>query len=490
MRIRGSEIERKLWREKLADQWKEGGARIKEIQEYDSEVSAMKVSGSELFIEVFGKSEIHVYDISTYQLKFSLPSVKGINSAWDVHDDFMIIFDGKRFYLFDRRKNVTEDIDDNVCMQIGTHYKNHEDEKYVDDGYGVEYNNEHPLLKDPLKDAPAKIKIFKDSKRMYDERESAIIVIYKSGIASRWNYFTPYEKYKDYLDKDVTYDKFKLERVGSCDNLTVCANHRCLIRPLDVLVQHVYCCPDEPWEKYSQVFFKDRGVVDVCDLESDPDPSHQIDGVDKLYDYFESSTLGDGVSPGIDDGYSYEGFLVLKRTFNFVYEELAERKQFVKAFWYDGNGQNIPEGHPQTYDEWEKTLPIQEDDDEFTASILEVHVKVWDELSLRRRMRIEGNLMNATINDQHMAIAFQDTLSYNRINIYNAKEIIAELDYCEEDDVKYVEKPEPIQSINLGRLSLPFGILLAGPNRLIWNEMLDGPYEERYPVKYANFWMA
>ena len=72
LRIRSSEIERKLWKAKLADQWTRGGAQIREIKVYESEVSAMKVSGSELFMMIFGKNMIHVFDITTYKFKFAL----------------------------------------------------------------------------------------------------------------------------------------------------------------------------------------------------------------------------------------------------------------------------------------------------------------------------------------------------------------------------------------------------------------------------------
>ena len=122
LRIRNSEIERKLWKTKLADQWREGEARVQEIVEYEHDISAMKVSGSELFVDIYGKAEVHVYDITSGKLKFTLRAAERF-SAWDVHEDFLLIYDGEKIYLWDRHKSTEEIIDDSVHMQIGTHYR-------------------------------------------------------------------------------------------------------------------------------------------------------------------------------------------------------------------------------------------------------------------------------------------------------------------------------------------------------------------------------
>ena len=102
----------------------------------------------------------------------------------------------------------------------------------------------------------------------------------------------------------------------------------------------------------------------------------------------------------------------------------------------------------------------------------------------------------ACLNDEHMIIS---TYEPSKMLIYNAKEVIADRDYCKRNGITYVANPVPIRTIENAHGLSRRSLYMAGPNRLVFADQVvqntlrrPRSQEEIYEgaVRCLDFWMA
>ena len=206
---------------------------------------------------------IKVYDITTYKYKYSIRAAKDQSSCWDVHKDFLLIFDGVKFFIWDRHAHKEVRVPDACAMQIGfgKHCKAKDSDRSEDDDPRVAFTSK---ILNASEDGPAMIKIFSSC----GVKEDAILVVYRSGIISRWNYRTPYQKSKADAGEKLGAE-FVFSLVKSSNVLSEIHDHRCIIQSFDqVLLQQPYYDIEDNLVKHSKLFYCDGESMVGIDIEN------------------------------------------------------------------------------------------------------------------------------------------------------------------------------------------------------------------------------
>lgn len=476
---------------------------MKTVYKVEKQISKIAIHGEDLFVDVFHEPEIKVYDITTYKYKYSLRAASGNEGCWDVHKDFVLIFDGMKLYIWDRHTNQEVEVpnDAETEMQPGYHCKLRDSATKLDDNEpndtrdsNVEEESEeyderilfmNKIFK-PDKDFPVHIKIFPDSHRTWDYKENGILIAYKSGIVIRWSFKTPYQEYIDDFGKKEEVVKFEFTAEMRSNYLSRIDKSRCRLNGNEIQFQHTHANGDRPWEKYSKILYTDSSDAYYIDLEYGEKYAikQTIDGVDQVLFFYESDTLR-------ADDYDGVECILLLRSMDTVQEQEKMQRAFYKATFRDGS-----------YKEWCKKRDVQYKDSLIDdLSYFEIHMQGEGEgdFIAVRRMKIHG-VQGACMNDEHVCISVQSSGIFpdNCINIYNSQEMVNDEDFCEDEDnnAQYVPDPLPIRTIQLGRGNTPQYLTLYGPNRLFWVEDIQQQpsydfedFEDKSEIKCINFWM-
>ena len=63
---------KRKWRKKLLQQWEIGDPQTQTIFKHEAQILKVAVSGPDLFVDVLGQPVINVFDLTTYEFKYSI----------------------------------------------------------------------------------------------------------------------------------------------------------------------------------------------------------------------------------------------------------------------------------------------------------------------------------------------------------------------------------------------------------------------------------
>ena len=473
------------WRKKLVSQWRTINPKESTLINVRSQVLKIQMSGTDLFVDVLSQPAIFVYDITTYKLKHVIRAASDKSSCWDVHEDFLLIFDGAAFFIFDRHTHQEIEVLDSDEMQLGHHFKP-VDNIDADDKDDTRIRYPSRVLRKDL-DRPVVIKIYPDPDNKVEK--IGILIVYCSGIVSRWSYQAVYQETE--AGEKYAIDDIMLFRQSSIDISDIYTEKHSFMSPGDVFFQlsfssstaKMFFCP--PREKLVSVNYSLK------------DDSHQVvsrlEGVKDVLYYYQSNILPTDSSNDL----SNEGYILITTPYTWYVQQRFEAERLHMREMYE---QGNLEG---SLEEWLGNQVVQASDfQDEKLKYLEIYSSSANFILLRR-MKVH-NLCHkgACINDDHMILS---TYEPSQMLMYNAKEILADKDHCKRNGINYVANPVPIRIFEYEHGISRMCLYMAGPSRLVFadqvvqvvRQLYSGSSlytrrEERYVgvVKCLDFWMA
>ena len=193
------------------------------------------------------------------------------------------------------------------------------------------------------------------------------------------------------------------------------------------------------------------------------DDSHSVvshlEGVEDVLHFHKSNSLPNANS----DGFSNDGYVLLTRYKWYVQDRFEAEKMRMRRMYQQGELEG-------SFEEWlEDQGVLASDHPDETLKYLEIHSSSTSFILLRR-MKVH-NLCHkgACLNDYHMIISIYEP---SKMLIYNAKEVIADRDYCKRNGINYVANPVPIRTIEYAQGLSRRSLYMAGPNRLVFADQV------------------